>query len=106
MRRTTFRAAGACALIFALTACAGGDSDDSPEELQENLTEELTDLDLGLTAEQADCFAGLLIEHVGAEELQDIDFTDEEPPAEIAEQFADAAAEAIDACEIDPASVG
>src|SRR3546814_14048611 len=65
--------AGTIAVASLLAACGGGDSDDSPEELQEKLPQELLDSGICLGDEQAQCFAGVLVEEVGPDELTDSD---------------------------------
>src|SRR3546814_7432790 len=97
---------GTIAVASLLAACGSGDSDDSPEELQEKLAEELQDSGIGLSDEQADCFAGVLVEEIGADELNDVDFTAEEPPEELAEAFGAASLPAVEECEIDPSAPG
>src|SRR3546814_14093048 len=98
--------AGTIAVASLLAACGGGDSDDSPEELQEKLAEELLDSGIGMSDEQAECFDGVLVEEIGADELNDVDFTADEQPEALDEAFGAASLTAVDKCEFDPASLG
>ncbi len=80
-------------------ACSQQD-DPTPAELRADLAEELRDRDSTLTADQAECYAGLVVEELGVDEIQDVDLSDEEPTAEVAEGLAAAAVEARDECEL------
>ncbi len=93
-------ALSAVALGLGLGACGGGGSDDSPEDIQAELAEQFQDE--GLDEAAAECFAEVLVEEIGADELADIDFSDEAPPEELQEELAAAARIAIDRCDIDP----
>jgi hypothetical protein len=82
-----------------LPAC-GSSGDDSPEAVRADLSDELQE-QLGLDDEQADCFADLLIEEVGTEELKDIDVSAAEPPEGLQREFAAASLAAVEECDID-----
>ena len=86
-------------LGLATSACAQ-ESDPSAEELRDDLAEELRDQDGDLSADQAECYAGLLVEELGVDEVMDVSFSDEEPPGEVADGIAAAAAEARTACDL------
>lgn len=105
MRRTPLTSALAALVVALLVTACGGGGDDDPEDLQADLSEDIqTSLDLNEA--QADCFADLLVEEIGAEDLQDVDFSADEPPAGMEEQLTAAARAAIDECDIDPAASG
>jgi hypothetical protein len=95
MRRTPALLA-AVTLVVALSACSGAD-DPSPEELQADITEELQDVDPDLTDDQAECVAEQVIAAVGEDEVNDIDFSAEDP-GDLEEEFAAAAVAARDDC--------
>lgn len=85
-------------LLGAVTGACTQQGDPSPEELQEDLSEELRERNPDLTADQADCYAELLVEELGVDAVMDVDFSDEEPSADLAEGIATAAAAARDDC--------
>ena len=89
------------ALSLGAGACSsGGDDDDDPEDVRKKLSEELREGDSTFTKAQADCFADVLIDEVGADEIADVDFSDPEPPEELQEAFASAAVKAVADCNI------
>jgi len=98
-------ALAALSLGFGLVACGddeGGDADD----LKAELSEEFQDDGAGLDEGDADCFAEVIVDEIGADELADVDFSAESPPAELEDEFAAAAQKAIADCDIDPESLG
>ncbi len=99
MPRTPLHRAALVAAV-ALAALAGACAQDDPTEaeLREDLTEELRDIDPELTADEAECYAELLVDEIGREEISDVDLQDEEPSAEIAEQLGAAAVAAREGC--------
>ena len=84
----------------ALALAAGCASPDEPdaEEVQEELSEAL--VEAGYDAEQADCLAAAVVEEVGVDNVNDIDFNDEAPDPELQEQIGAAVASAVDECEL------
>ena len=100
-------AAALVALLLPLAALSGACSqqdDPTADELQEDLAEELREQDGELSADEADCYAGLLVaeiedrEELGLEAVNDVDFSDEEPSADLADAIAAAAADARAEC--------
>ncbi|MDQ2648048.1 MAG: hypothetical protein M3Z03_00675 [Actinomycetota bacterium] len=87
------------ALGFTAGACGGSDDDD-PEDIRAELSEQFQEGADGFSEKQADCFADVLVDEVGADELADVDFSDEEPPAELQEAFTKAAIKAVADCDI------
>ena len=89
------------ALTLGLTAgaCSSGESD--PDELQDELIEQFQDEPSSFTEAQAECSAEILIDVVGADELEDIDFSDDAPPVELADAFAEAGQQIAADCDID-----
>ena len=83
--------------LAVLPACSQQD-DPSPEELTEDVAEELRERDSSLTAEQAECYAALVVDELGVDAIQDVEFSDEEPTPELAEGIAAAAVAARDEC--------
>jgi len=88
-------ALAAVILLFATTAC--GSDEPTAEELQDEISEQL--VEGGLDEEQADCVAGVIVEEIGTEELQDVDFSAEEPPEDLQEDIAAATRTALETCE-------
>ena len=60
----------------------------------------------GLTGDQADCVADHVVDEMGADRLDGVDFSADEPPEEIADDLFAAAAGSVEACDIDPADFG
>lgn len=97
-------ALGAASLGLALAACGGGGAGDSAADIRAELAEQFEGE--GLDADASDCFAGVLVDEIGADELADVDFSAEEPPEELQDDFAQAAAVAIERCDIDADELG
>jgi hypothetical protein len=97
-------ALAATVLLFGLGACSGSGGD-SKADVQDKIADQLSG-DGGLSAKEADCFAGVIVDEVGVDKLKDVDFSAAEPPPGIREDFAAAAILAIDKCDIDPSTLG
>jgi hypothetical protein len=97
--RATPTLAAATALLFLATAC-GGSQDPDEDELRQQLVDQLQDGGEGFSQEASECFADLLIEEIGVERLQDVDLTDTEPPADLADEIATATVRAGDECDL------
>ena len=82
-------------LLLATTACGGG-GEPSAEELEEDISEQL--VEGGMDEEQADCVAGVIVEEIGTEELDDVDFSAEEPPEDLREDITAATLTALERC--------
>lgn len=103
--RPSVAALAATFLLLGLTACgsdddSGGSDADVKSEIAEQLAEDGT-----LDQETAECFADVIVDEIGADELEDVDFSAEEPPEGLQEEFASAAMKAIDECDLDLSSV-
>jgi len=96
MRRSLLLVAALCLAVSA--ACSGG-GEDSEEDIRDDLSDTFQRGDDGLDEETADCFADVVIDEVGLEELRDVDLSDDEPPPELQEPIAAAALRAADECE-------
>ena len=80
------------------TTEGGGDSDGVRGELIELLQRD----DQGaLSQEQAECTADVVIDTIGADRLEGVDFSADEPPADLAEDFSAAFLAAVDECDLD-----
>lgn len=91
-------------LSLALGAAAcGGDDGDSEAELKDQLTGMLERAGR-IAPDAADCYADIVIEDVGVEELQDVDLS-ATVPGELAEEIAAATKRADEECDL-PSSDG
>jgi hypothetical protein len=88
-------------LALGLTVGACSRKDTSAKDLKEQVSTALRKGDDGLTRDQADCYADLLIDEVGADDVNDIGLTDKEPDAAVAKKVAAAATKARSECKID-----
>ncbi|MEX2292409.1 MAG: hypothetical protein WD691_01375 [Acidimicrobiales bacterium] len=92
---------GLCALVV-LAACSGGGGA-SRSELETKMAAQLTEE--GLSAKEATCFAGVLVAEIGVDKLKDVDFSADEPPAELQDEIIGASTKAIASCDIDASSL-
>jgi hypothetical protein len=89
------------ALCLGLLVGACSQSKPDAADLRKDLSSELQKGDQALTKAQADCFAKLLVDEVGADDLNDVKFDDQEPTSKLGKQLASIAAEATSKCDID-----
>jgi hypothetical protein len=93
-------------LLFALLALAllfsacGKPKQPKADELREKISVELRQATSSLTKKQADCYADLLVDELGAKVINDIDITDKEPEPAVAKGIATAATKAGARCGI------
>jgi len=97
MRRTFLVLTSLALAIGALGACSQSD-DPNAEELEKDISEELRDVNSGLTKADADCYAGVIVDEVGVDAVNDIDFSADEPDEDDAEALAAAAITARQTC--------
>jgi hypothetical protein len=97
MPRTRHLAAAAATVL--LVACSGSSEPDE-DELRDQLTEQLHDGGEGFSEEASECFADILIEEIGVEELQDVDLTASAPPEDLEDEIATATVRAADECDL------
>ena len=96
--------AGAAVLVLVLAGC--GDSGETSEaDLKDEIAEQL-EADGTFDAETAECFADIIVDVIGADELDGVDFSASEPPEDLQEDYVTAARRAVDECDIDPESLG
>ncbi|MSO87420.1 MAG: hypothetical protein EXQ71_07860 [Acidimicrobiia bacterium] len=95
-RFSLINTAVAGSLLFTLAACGGGSDEPSEAAVQEELSAGIQET--GATKEQGDCFAKILIDEVGLEEMQDVDLTADEPPPGMEEDLKAATDRAIEEC--------
>jgi hypothetical protein len=98
MPRTSLLGAAAALLLLVAAGC-GSDEGDSRADIKADLSETLQRGDDGFDKATADCFADLVIDEVGLEEMQDVDLSAAEPPAEIEDEIITAAQRLPDECD-------
>lgn len=106
MQRTgrTSAAAAAVVLILGLSGCGDSGGSSSDAEVKDKIAEQLAE-DGALDKDTAECFADVIVDEIGADKLDDVDFSAEEPPEGLQEEFASAAVKAIDDCDLDLSSL-
>jgi hypothetical protein len=92
----------ACALITALGACGGGDKEG---DVEARVADQLVEAG-GFSEKDADCFAGVLIDELGEDEVKDRDFSAEAPKGGTPEEIVAATQTASTKCDIDLGSRG
>ncbi len=90
----------AVVLVLGLTACGNDDGGSSEADIKDEISEQLAEGGQ-LDDETADCFAGVIVDEIGADRLEDVDFSAEEPPAGLEEDFSAAAIKALEECDLD-----
>jgi hypothetical protein len=103
MHRRSVSVLAASLLILAAGGCAGGGKDDSKADVKAHVAEQL--VDEGMTGDQADCFADVIVDEVGVDDVKDVDFSAPEPPAGKQDEFVAAAQRALSDCDIDAGSL-
>lgn len=91
----------AALIALALTGCSGGN--DSPADVKADVAAQMAER--GFNDEQADCFANIVVDELGAENVKDLDFSNDEPPAGQEEDYAAAALKALTDCDVDLSSL-
>ncbi len=92
------------AVVLAVVAfmALGGDDDDDASEVRAELAAQFRGSS-DLSDEQADCVADHVVDEIGADRFEDVDFDADEPPADLADDLFAAATGSLEACDIDPA---
>ncbi len=99
-------ALAAVVLVLGLSGCGGGSGGGTSEaDIKEKLADQLSQ-DGELDKDTAECFAGVIVDEIGVDKLKDVDFSADEPPAGLEEEFTAAAMTALDTCDIDPSTLG
>lgn len=101
MLRLPLRALAAPFLVLALAGCAGDDPSES--DVKANVADQL--VDGGLDQDDAECFADVVVDELGVDVVNDIDFSADQPPEGQQEAFVQAARKALTTCELDPGSL-
>lgn len=98
LMRPTPVLASVLAVVLLLGACS--QKDPSAKDVREDLSAALQDGEDGLTKDQADCYAKLIVAEVGVDAINDVDFKDQEPSGDLADDIAAAAVTARATCDI------
>jgi hypothetical protein len=85
--------------VIAFLLLGGGDDDGDDVRTQLAAQFRATS---GLTDDQADCVADHVVDEIGADRFEGVDFSADEPPEELADDLFAAAAGSVGACDIDP----
>jgi len=99
MRRLPLLGAAAC-LALVSAACGGGGDDKSRADVKAELSKSLQAGGTGFDAASADCFADIVIDEVGLEEMRKVDLSADEPPEALQDDIAAAAQRAADECDL------
>ena len=83
------------ALTLILGACSGGGGDDEAD-VTADMEEQL--VDQGFTQDEAECIAEVIVDELGTDEINDVDFSLEEPPAELQDEISAASLKALEDC--------
>lgn len=105
MRRSALLLTSAAVLVSSLGACGKKDKP-TAGELERDISEELRDHDPDLTKRAADCYAGVIIDTLGVDVVNDIDFSASAPDEDDADALATAAIAARDTCRLDAQVAG
>ena len=93
----------AAVIILVIAALAfGGDDKGSTDALRADLVGLMTDEgEAGFSQRDAECAAGVVIDEIGADRLEGVDFDAEEPPPGLEDDFGAAMLKAVQHCNID-----
>jgi len=78
----------------------GGDDDGDRDRIRGEMAAQIR-ADSDLTNAQAECMADAVIDEIGTERLKDVDFSADDPPEDLADDFFKAALASLDKCDID-----
>lgn len=104
-RTGAFATAVVLVLVLGLSACGDDGGGNSEADIKDKISEQLAEGGQ-LDDETADCFAGVIVDEIGADRLEDVDFSAEEPPKGLEEDFGAAAIKALDECDLDLGAPG
>ena len=99
MRRSTALAITGllCVLLLGGAAC-GGENKASEEDLVADISRTLQSGSEPLDEDTADCFAEVIVEEIGVDDLQDVEIRSNEPPEEMQTAIAEATIRANEQC--------
>ena len=100
MPRTSLLAAAAVLCLALGSGCSGGGNEETESDITDDLSAQLQERD-GFDADEADCYAEIVVDEVGADNAKDLEVNDSEPPEELEEELAAATLRARDECDLD-----
>lgn len=100
MQRTPLVGGLLCLCVLFGGAGCTGQKDETEADLTEQISDSLQGSGAGYSAEQADCYAGIIVDEAGFEALKDLDLTADEPPEELQDEIASAALRATEECDL------
>lgn len=98
MRRIKALATAVSLCVLVGAAGCGGKDPESKEDLVDDISETLQAGTEGFDKKTADCFAEIMVEEIGVDELRDVDIRSNEPPEELQPDIAAATIRATDEC--------
>jgi hypothetical protein len=90
--------AAALCLLLGASACSGNKGP-SKDEMVDDLSKTLQ-ADGGFDEDTADCYAKIVVDEVGVDEMKDINLTADEPSDELQDAIAAATVRARDECDL------
>jgi len=94
--------AAVAAVVAAVALRDDGDSD--RDRIRAAMAAEMT-ASGDVSQEQADCLANAVIDDLGTDKLKDVDFSADEPPAEIADALSTSVIGSLEACNVDASAL-
>jgi hypothetical protein len=90
-------------LIVAFLALSGDDDDSGSEAISTRLADSLQDGTPGLADDDADCLADHIVDEIGSDRLEGVDFDAENAPTgDVGTDFVEAYADATQECDVNP----
>lgn len=95
----------AVAAAVAAFLLLGGDDDGDRDRIRGEMAAQIRS-DSDLTNAQAECMADAIIDEIGTERLKDVDFSADDPPEGLADDFFKAALASLEKCNVDESLFG
>lgn len=95
----------AVAAAVAAFLLLGGDDDGDRDRIRGEMAAQIRS-DSDLTNAQAECMADAIIDEIGTERLKDVDFSADDPPEDLADDFFKAALASLEKCNVDESLFG
>lgn len=93
--------------VVAFLAISGDDDDASTDVVADRIVASLNESQPGISDKDASCMADFIVDEVGADRLQDVDWDSDTPPSgDLGNDVTDAYAEAVSKCDVDLSDEG